>query len=71
MNFDNTYETLLEGYQSMLIKNRLFYPRNFNLTEEFLTAFKKEYSRLKALNIDDRRIMQKITKALQFHGKDI
>jgi hypothetical protein len=71
VNFDNTYETLLEGYQSMLIKNRLFYPRNFNLTEEFLTAFKKEYSRLKALNIDDRRIMQKITKALQFHGKDI
>jgi hypothetical protein len=71
VNFDNTYETLLEGYQSMLIKNRLFYPRNFNLTEEFLAAFKKEYSRLKALNIDDRRIMQKITKALQFHGKDI
>jgi len=71
VKFDNTYETLLEGYQSMLIKNRLFYPRNFNLTEDFLTAFKKEYNRLKALNIDDRRIMQKITKALQFHGKDI
>ncbi|NBW58913.1 hypothetical protein EBR43_14285 [bacterium] len=71
MKFDAAYETLLEGYQSMLIKNRLFYPRNFNLSQEFLNAFKKEYSRLKELNIDDKRILQKITKALQFHGKEI
>jgi len=71
VKFDAAYETLLEGYQSMLIKNRLFYPRNFNLSQEFLNAFKKEYSRLKELNIDDKRILQKITKALQFHGKEI
>lgn len=55
----------------MLVKNRLFYPRNFSLSEEFLAAFNKEYNRLKALKIDDKRILQKITKALQFHGKEV
>lgn len=70
MTFDDKYKLVLEGYPSMLVKNRLFYPRNFSLSEEFLKAFKQEYSRLKALNIDDKRILQKITKALMFHGKE-
>lgn len=55
----------------MVVKNRLFYPRNFNLSPEFLLAFKNEYERLKIMNIEDKRIMQKITKALQFHGRDV
>lgn len=71
MKFDKTFYNLLEGYNSILVKNRLFYPRNFNLSPEFLQAFKAEYERLKIMNIEDKRILQKITKALQFHGRDI
>lgn len=71
MKFDDSFKTLLEGFSSILVKNRMFYPRNFNLSDEFLASFKKEYNRLKAMNIDDRRILQKITKALMFHGRDV
>lgn len=71
MKFDESFKTLLEGFSSILVKNRMFYPRNFNLSTEFLTAFKKEYARLKAMDIDDKRIIQKITKALLFHGRDV
>lgn len=71
MKFDDSFKTVLESFSSILVKNRLFYPRNFNLSEEFLTAFKKEYARLKAMQIEDKRIIQKITKALLFHGRDV
>jgi hypothetical protein len=48
----------------------MFYPRNFNLSKEFLNAFKKEVARLKAENVGEKDIVRKITKALHFHVKD-
>jgi len=57
----------MESYKSIKTVSRLFYPRNFNLSPEFVQAFQKECKRLKALNIDDKRIIQKISKALPFH----
>jgi hypothetical protein len=47
----------------------MFYPRNFNLSPEFVNAFKKEVTRLKAEKVSDRDILRKITKALHFHLK--
>jgi hypothetical protein len=48
----------------------MFYPRNFALSAEFLSAYKKEVARLKAENVSDKDILRKITKALHFHLKD-
>jgi len=60
----------MESYGSIKMTSRLFYPRNFSLSEEFIQAFRKEYARLKALGIDDKRILSKLTKALHFHSRD-
>jgi len=38
------YDELCEGY--LTLKTRMFYPRNLELSKEFVEAFKKEYSRL-------------------------
>jgi hypothetical protein len=67
MLYNKAYSTLMENYRSIKTVTRLFYPRNFNLSAEFIQAFQKEYRRLKTLNIDDKRIIQRITKALPFH----
>lgn len=69
MKFYKKVNTILEGYGSILTKSRMFYPRNFNLSSEFINAFKKEVSRLKAEKVSDRDILRKITKALHFHLK--
>jgi len=70
VKFHKQANALLEGYDSILTKSRMFYPRNFNLSKEFLNAFKKEVARLKAENVGEKDIVRKITKALHFHVKD-
>ena len=67
MLYDKTYNLLMENFRSIKTVSRLFYPRNFSLSEEFIKAFNKEYSRLKSMKIDDKRILQKMTRALPFH----
>ena len=67
MNFNKKADTILENYKSIKTTTRLFYPRNFSLSREFVVAFNREYSRLKALGIKDRQILAKIAKALPFH----
>jgi len=71
MLYDKNYNTFMESFKSMKTVQRLFYPRNFNLSDEFVNAFRKEYARLKSLKIDDRRILQKMVKALPFHKDNI
>lgn len=68
--FNNKAKAILENYGSIKTVSRLFYPRNFNLSPEFVVAFKREYSRLKSLNISDKQIIQKIAEALHFHGRE-
>jgi hypothetical protein len=69
VKFYKKVNTVLESYGSILTKSRMFYPRNFNLSSEFVNAFKKEVTRLKAEKVSDRDILRKITKALHFHLK--
>jgi hypothetical protein len=69
VKFYKKVNTVLESYGSILTKSRMFYPRNFNLSPEFVNAFKKEVTRLKAEKVSDRDILRKITKALHFHLK--
>lgn len=67
MNFNNKAESILENYKSIKTTSRLFYPRNFSLSRDFVLAFNREYARLSALGIKDRQILARIAKALPFH----
>lgn len=70
MKFNQKAKQILEGYGSIKVTSRLFYPRNFSLSDEFIQAFRREYARLRGLGIDDKRILGKLTKALHFHSRD-
>jgi hypothetical protein len=70
VKFYKKANSLLENYGSILTKSRMFYPRNFALSKEFINTFKKEVARLKAENVSEKDIIKKVTKALYFHVKD-
>jgi len=70
VNFDSKAKKILENYKPIKSVTRLFYPRNFSLSLEFKNAFRKEYSRLKALGLKDKQIIHKIYKALPFHKEE-
>jgi hypothetical protein len=60
----------VENFNSILYKKRLFYPRNFKLSVEFIDAFKKELKRLLGEGHSPKIILDKISKALIFHSKN-
>ena len=47
-NFENNYSKLLEGLNSIKFVKRVFYPRNFSISEDFRNAFTKEFKRLQS-----------------------
>lgn len=73
MKFRDKYTSLLEGfnnpYGSIVKKQRYFYPRNFELSPEFVKAFEKEFNRLKAIGGSTADILRKINKALMWLAK--
>lgn len=48
-------------------EQRLFYPRNFNLSETFIKALKEEIRKQEKAGIDKKKFAQKLNRALQFH----
>jgi hypothetical protein len=70
VKFYKKANSLLENYGSIVTKSRMFYPKNLNLSNEFVKCFKKEVARLKAENVPEKEIVRKITKALHFHVKN-
>lgn len=69
MKFRDQYKSLLEGfnspYSSIVKKQRYFYPRNFELSPEFIKAFQKEMGRLKEIHGGKTsEVLKKINKAL-------
>lgn len=73
MKFRDRYQNLLEGlnnpYSSIVKRQRYFYPRNFELSKEFTSAFKKEFDRLKQMGGSTSDILRKINKALMWLAK--
>jgi hypothetical protein len=69
-DFIKNYESILENYGCIKTTRREFYPKNFNLSEEFVNSFKKEYKRLVGEGVHPRRALQRINKALLFHARD-
>tara|TARA_R100000008_G_scaffold53517_1_gene32502 strand:- start:14760 stop:14951 length:192 start_codon:yes stop_codon:yes gene_type:complete len=59
------YDKLCEKY--MIKRVRSFYPRKFDLSPEFIEAFKAEYSRLIESGQNKRTLFERMRKALTFH----
>ena len=59
------YDKLCERY--MIRRVRSFYPRKFDLSPEFVEAFKLEYSRLIESGQNKRTLFERMRKALTFH----
>jgi hypothetical protein len=51
-------------------QQRLFYPRNFNLSPEFIASLKKEMARQSKTGIEPELFARKLNKALQFYIAD-
>lgn len=64
------FQQLLESYGMMTRSQRLFYPRNFNLSPEFINALKKELERQNKAGMDLALFERKLSKALQFFIAD-
>ena len=46
---------------------RQFYPRNFELSEDFITAFQREYGRLNEAGQRPNTLIERMSKAMKFH----
>ena len=59
------YDSLCERYMTRQVRS--FYPRKFDLSSEFIEAFKIEYSRLVESGQNRRTLFERMRKALTFH----
>jgi hypothetical protein len=64
--YNSSFYNLLENYKSIVFKRRMHFPRNFNLSDDFIYSLKREISRLKKENLKDSQIVEKLSKALHF-----
>lgn len=64
------FQELLEQYGMLTKQQRLFYPRNFTLSVEFIRALKKELDTQAAAGMDPDTFAKKLNKALQFYIAD-
>jgi hypothetical protein len=64
------FQQLLESYGMLTTQQRLFYPRNFNLSPEFIASLKKEMARQSKTGIEPDLFARKLIKALQFYIAD-
>jgi hypothetical protein len=61
------FQELMEQYGMIKKEQRMFYPKNFNLSEGFLKALKAEIALQEKAGIDANKFAQKLNRALQFH----
>ena len=67
-NFKKSIDSLYEeNLNSIKTIRRQFYPRNFELSQEFVDAFKTEYKRLLEGGQRPKALLEKMNKALKFH----
>lgn len=64
------FQQLLESYGMITRHQRLFYPRNFKLSEEFIQALKKEIIVQNKAGLEPGAFANKLNKALQFYIAD-
>jgi len=49
---------------------RMFYPRNFQVSEDFINAFHREYDRLIGEGSNPKTLFERLSKAMHFHVKE-
>jgi hypothetical protein len=59
-------ELIGEQYKSIKRETRILYPRNLDLDEDFISIFQAQVEELRKTGMDDKTILNKITKALEF-----
>lgn len=64
------FQELMEQYGMIKREQRMFYPKNFSLSERFLKALKEEMQVQEKAGIDKKKFAQKLNRALQFHIGD-
>lgn len=64
------FQELMEQYGMIKREQRMFYPKNFSLSERFLKALKEEMRLQEKAGIDKKKFAQKLNRALQFHIGD-
>lgn len=57
----------MESYGILKREKRMFYPRNFNLSERFLASLREELKTQEAAGIAPEKFANKLNRALQFH----
>jgi len=57
-------KVLNEQFKSIKHTKRVFYPRNFNVSDEFINALKKEFVKHKTTKAE---FLVRLKKALDFH----
>tara|TARA_R100000808_G_C2154655_1_gene165814 strand:+ start:6121 stop:6621 length:501 start_codon:yes stop_codon:yes gene_type:complete len=62
-------DKVLEGYKPVRL-GRMFYPRNFQLSEDFINAFHREYDRLVGEGQNSKSLVERFGKAMKFHAGD-
>lgn len=64
------FQELLENYNMLTKQQRLFYPRNFKLSDKFVANLKNEMMMQDKAGIDPDMFARKLIKALQFYVAD-
>jgi hypothetical protein len=59
-------ELINEQYKSIKKETRIHYPRNLDLDEDFIAVFQAQVEELREKGMDDKAILVKIKKALDF-----
>ena len=65
-NNKSKLDHVLEGYRPIPSK-KVYYPRNLNLSEDFVNSFHREYDRLVGEGINPKSLVERFGKALRFH----
>jgi len=64
------FQQLMESYGLIKQEKRMFYPRDFNLTKDFLKALTKELEVQEKAGITPEKFAHKLNRALQWHISD-
>ena len=64
------FQALLENYGMIKQEKRMFYPRNFNLSERFLKALREELILQEKSGVMTEKFSHKLNRALEFHIKE-
>lgn len=62
------FETYVEeSLKSIQTTKRVMYPRGLELNEDFVDSFQRQFLELKDQGLNEKQILNRVKKALDFH----